>query len=99
MANRYQKVSAIRTDMASINIERNNHKVQGHNGDGRYDLIGSVNSFRRLTEHQAAEKIGESILFALRKYCEHEGVDMIRGGYGVKLSIEFEKYERKDYGK
>lgn len=85
--------------MASINIERNNHKVQGHNGDGRYDLIGSVNSFRRLTEHQAAEKIGESILFALRKYCEHEGVDMIRGGYGVKLSIEFEKYERKDYGK
>ena len=81
--------------MASINIERNNHKVPGHNGYGRYDLIGSVNSLRRLTEHQAAEKIGESILFALSKYCDREDIDMIRGGWGVKLSIEFEKYERK----
>ena len=82
--------------MASFNIEPNTHKIQGHNGYGRYDLIGSVNSFRRLTENQAAEKIGKSILFALRKYCEREEIDMIRGGYGVKLSIEFEKYERKE---
>lgn len=81
--------------ISSCNIERNNHKVPGHDGYGRYDLIGSVNSFRRLTEHQAVEKIGESILFSLRKYCEREGIDMIHGGYGVKLSIEFEKYERK----
>lgn len=79
--------------MASIDIERNNYSVQGHDGHGRYDLIGSVNSYRRLTEHQAAEKIGESILFALHKYCKQEGIDMIYGGYGVKLSIEFEKYE------
>lgn len=81
--------------MASINIERNDHRIQGHSGYGRYDLIGIAQSFRRLTEHQAAEKIGESILFALSKYCEREGIDMTRGGYGVKLSIEFEKYERK----
>lgn len=79
--------------MPKIKIERSNIKVHGHNGYGRYDLIGKHN-FIGLTERQAEHLIGRGVIDAYARYCEKNDVETLTEG--IILEIKFEKYKRKD---
>ena len=79
--------------MPKIKIERSNIKVHGHNGFGRYDIIGN-NNFMGLTERQAEHLIGRGIIEEYVKFCRQNDVE--RENEGVILEIQFEKYTRNN---
>ena len=78
--------------MPKIKIERSKIKVHGHNGYGRYDLIGK-HDFMGLTEHQAEHLIGRGVLTEYAKFCEKNNVET--KNEGLILRIKFEKYTRE----
>lgn len=78
-----------------IKIERENVSVPGHNGYGRYVLIGE-NTFRRLTEKQASEILGRSILQLCDNYLRNKcGKLWETDNVGIKLTIELEDYDKE----
>lgn len=79
--------------MPKIKIERSNIKVHGHNGYGRFDIIGK-HDFMGLTERQAEHLIGRGIIDSYERFCEQNDVENLTDG--VILEIKFEKYKRKD---
>ena len=79
-----------------IKIERENVSVPGHNGFGRYVLIGKEKSFRRLTEKQASETLGRSILQLCDYYLKNKrGKIWELDNVGIKLTIELEDYDKE----
>lgn len=82
----------------SFKIERNNINVQGHSGFGRFNFLSNdrTRTITGKTNRQATEVLGQQVMAAYNKFCSENGVNWWEKEFGVKLNIEFEKYE---YGK
>lgn len=77
---------------SSIIIERKNVSVPGHDGHGRYYLIGKKTVKGRLTENSASRVLGASLISSYLSFCKKKGItpsDKERN-LPVRLTIEFE---------